>query len=98
MLPRLAFAVVLTVTIGLADGGSSVNDLVTYLRAAMAKNESDSQITKYVQRVKLTQSLDETTIEQLESAGVGPKGVAALQHLRDTYRALPPPTEAVPGF
>lgn len=82
----------------LAENASSVNALVAYLRAAIARNEPDSQIAKYVQKVKLAESLDDTTIEQLESAGVGPKGVDALLLLKDTSHSLPPPKEAIPGF
>jgi hypothetical protein len=91
-------AILLTSAGALAEGGSSVNELVAHLRAAVAKSEPDIQIAKYLQKVKLTQSLDDTTIEQLESDGVGPKGVEALQALRDASHALPPPAEAVPGF
>ena len=94
---RLFLAMLLTAAVALAEG-VSVSDLVAYLRNAVAGNEPDSQIAKYVQKVKLTESLDDTTIEQLESVGVGPKGVEALQALRDTSHSLPPPKEAVPGF
>jgi len=97
-LTRLCLAILLAAAWVLAEAGSSVNDMVAHLRAAVGKSEPDMQIAKYVQKVKLTQSLDDTTIEQLESAGVGPKGVEALQALRDTSHALPPPKEAVPGF
>ena len=92
------FLAMLLVAIGASAEGSSVNALVDYLRAAIAKKEADAQIAKYIQKVKLTQSLDDTTIEQLESAGVGPKGVEALQALRDASHSLPPPKDAVPGF
>jgi len=81
-----------------AESGTTVSDLARYLRAAIARNEPDGQIAKYLRKVKLSQSLDETTIEQLESAGVGPKGVEALEDLRDASRSLPPPRDAVPGF
>ena len=91
-------AFLLSTAAALAEGGATVNDLVAYLRAAVARKEADSQIAKYVLHVKLSQSLDDTTIEQLESAGVGPKGVQALQSLRDATHALPLPKEAVPGF
>ena len=96
---RAVFRVIaLTAAAAMAESGSSVNSLVAYLRGAIAKKESDPQIARYLQKVKLTESLDDTTIEQLESAGVGPKGVEALEALRDASRALPPPKEAVPGF
>jgi hypothetical protein len=95
---RLGFAILFAASGVLAEGGGTINDLVAYLRTAVDKKEADSQIAKYVQKVKLTQSLDDTTIEQLESLGVGPKGVEALQSLRDASHALPLPREAVPGF
>jgi hypothetical protein len=94
---RLSFAILVTVAGTLAQG-TTVNDLVANLRVAIAKKEADGQIAKYVHRVKLAQSLDDTTIEQLESLGVGPRGVEALQALRDASHALPSPAEAVPGF
>lgn len=69
----------------------TVNDVVYLVRTAMENRQSDSRIVGALHRMKLTESLDERTIEELESAGAGPKTLAELRRLRQVSSALPKP-------
>jgi hypothetical protein len=46
--------------------------------------------------LKIAEKLDDHTVEELESAGAGPRSVAELERLRDASTALPPPTDLPP--
>ena len=55
------------------------------------------KVAEYLRNVKLTDKLDDRTIEDLQSLGVGPKTVAALRELGEASAGLatappPPPT------
>lgn len=67
------------------------------MRAALQGNRADSQTAKSLGKIKLTERLDDRTIETLESEGAGPGTVAELLKLRDRSSGLPAPaTPAIP--
>ncbi|MBZ5623347.1 MAG: hypothetical protein LAQ69_32185 [Acidobacteriia bacterium] len=76
---------------GAAPPGSSVNQTVAQVRTAIRFKQTDNQISKFLHKLKLTESLDEHTIEELQSEGVGPKSVAELERLREASEPLPRP-------
>jgi hypothetical protein len=80
-----------------AQPGSSVNETVALVRTAIRLKQTDNQISKFLHKVKLTESLDEHTIEELQSEGTGPKAVAELERLRERSEELPKPASA-PAF
>ncbi len=55
----------------------------------MKGKQSDQGIAKFLSEVKLTERLDDATLEQFQSEGVGPKTLAALHALRDRSASLP---------
>src|SRR5215472_9499042 len=68
----------------------SVEQLVQWLRGEIKfKTNSDKAIADYLRRVKLTQRLDERTIETLQGEGLGPKTAEALRTLAATTGSLP---------
>lgn len=75
----------------------SVASLISLVRNAMARHESDNKLAGDLHKVWLAQRLDDRTIEELESEGAGPKSVAELLDLRDGSAGLPAPI-ALPEF
>jgi hypothetical protein len=61
------------------------------VRTAIQAKQTDNQLSKYLHKLKLTESLDEHTIEELQSEGAGPKTVSELKRLRETSQTLPKP-------
>jgi hypothetical protein len=81
----------------MAQQPMSVEKLLKFLRSEIqSKSDSDKVIADYVRKIKLTQRLDERTIEQLQGEGLGPKTTEALKTLAATTGNLPaPPPPAV---
>jgi hypothetical protein len=90
---HLFAALILASSLAAAD--SSVAALFFSVRDALAHHRSDSQIARAVHRVKLSERLDDRTIEALESQGAGPQTVAELMHLRDASVSLASPRAAM---
>jgi len=78
-----------------AETGASVNDVISLVRAALQRGQKDSQLAKVLHRIKLMESLDQHTIEELESEGTGPKAIAELQRLRKVSATLPTAATAI---
>src|ERR1700678_3116161 len=80
---------------------ATVNDVVALVRAGLAANHDDKLIAKALSKVKLRQSLDAYPVEELESAGAGPKTMQELNHLREISEELPlaeePPRFTLPA-
>ena len=77
----------------------SVSDLVTFVKSAIKLKQSDAEVAKYLGHMKLSDHLDDRTVEELQSLGAGPKTVAALRALVDASAKLPegaPPPKALP--
>lgn len=84
----------------------SVSDLVKFIKSAIELKERDADVAKYLAHMKLTDHLDDRTVEDLQSLGAGPKTVAALREMVDASakqpepppppKALPPPPPAPP--
>jgi hypothetical protein len=75
----------------------TVAEIVSDVRAAVAKHNADGPLAKVLHKYKPSERVDEHVIEELESEGAGPKAVAELERLRDLSRELPPPAVA-PDF
>ncbi len=67
----------------------SVNQLREFLRSEAELKHPDKQVAGFLGRVKLSERLDDRTVEELQGLGVGPKTLAALRTLRDQSQALP---------
>ena len=85
----------------------SVEKLVVFVESSQKfiseKKMTDSELAGYLAKVKLTDRLEDRTIEDLQSAGpIGPKTMAALKALRDRSQSLTaaavvaPPPKYVP--
>lgn len=75
-----------------AQQSFTLSQLSQFLHSAthdMKGKQSDQEIAAFLSKVKLSERLDDATIEKLQSDGAGPKTVAALRALRDRSAALP---------
>ncbi|MDQ6698575.1 MAG: hypothetical protein M3Z36_00130 [Acidobacteriota bacterium] len=95
---RTFFAALLLCVCVSAQSALSVDQVVTFVRSSIKLKQSDKQVADYLKRLKLTQKLDDRTIEELQGTGAGPKTVAALHDLRDATATLatPPVKTAAP--
>lgn len=82
---------------GAAQTAIGVDKLVEFIRSAIAMKSPDKQVASSVAHLKLSQKLDDRTIEQLQGEGAGPKTVAALRDLASATAGLAtaPKVEAV---
>lgn len=77
--------------------------VVDFVRSSVKMHQSDKEVAAILVTVKLTDRLDDQTIEQLQGLGIGPKTLHALWMLRDQSAKLPEPaaapmTTAVAGY
>jgi hypothetical protein len=79
---------------------ATVKDVVAIVRDGLAAKRDDKQIAKLLSKVKLAEKLESYPVEELESAGAGPKTLQELNRLRDISELLPlpddPPVFTVP--
>lgn len=69
----------------------SIEQLIAFIKSSVQLKQDDRQVAGFLSHCKLTESLDDRTIEELQGFGAGPRTVRALQQLRDASRALPQP-------
>ncbi len=74
----------------------SVEKLVIFLRSSIKLKMDDKAVADYVRKIKLTDRLDDVTIETLQGEGVGPKAVQALKDLGTASQSLPAPPPPAP--
>jgi len=74
----------------------SVDQLLAFLRSSIKLKLPDSQVAGELKKVKLTQRLDDVTIEGLQGEGLGSKTVQALKELAATTGSLPAPPPPAP--
>ena len=70
----------------------SVDQLIAFVQSSakmiQAKTMTDAELAKGLAKVKLTERLDDRTIEEMQSFGLGQKSLAALHLLREQSAAL----------
>jgi hypothetical protein len=71
----------------------TVARLSEFIKSAVQMKQPDKQVAETLRHFKMTEKLDDRTIEELQSLGAGPKTVAALKELGDASVSLP---EAAP--
>ncbi|HLH42299.1 MAG TPA: hypothetical protein VKV74_04880 [Bryobacteraceae bacterium] len=69
----------------------TVAQLVDFIKSAVQQKNDDRKVADFVRSVKLTNRLDDATVESLQNLGAGPRTVAALRALTDTTASLAPP-------
>src|SRR5215472_12948956 len=80
------FAAILAVCFtAFAQQAMTVDQLSKFLHSAtheMKGKQSDQEIAQFLARIRLTERLDDDTLEQIQSEGVGSKTIVALRALR----------------
>jgi hypothetical protein len=74
---------------GAAQMSMSVEQLLSFLRSSIRLKQDDRQVADYVKKIKLSNRLEERTIEELQGEGLGPKTVQALHDLSAATASLP---------
>ena len=82
----------------IASDAVPVDSVVAAVRTSLTGNRKDGAIAAELDKMKLTQYLEDRVIEILESEGAGPQTLGALQRMRDSSRLLPPPPDPPPGM
>lgn len=86
---RLAAAVFFLCAAAFAWQALTVDQLVGFMRSTIQNKQPDKQVAEYVKRLKLSQKLDDSVIEELQGEGLGPKTVEALRALGASTASLP---------
>ncbi len=79
-----------------ADMSLTVEKLKAFIASTIQLKQPDAQVAQYLRHVKLTEKLDDRTVEELQSEGAGLKTVAALRELVEASAKLPEPTPPAP--
>src|SRR3954466_7190462 len=80
----------------LAAGAQTLDmaHLRSFIESSLQKKLTDGEVAKYLKTVKLTEKLDDRTIENWLALGIGPKTRTALEALRDQSKELAAPKPA----
>lgn len=95
LIPALLILVAALALPAASDMRLSVQDLVAFIRSSINLKQPDRQVAEYLKHVKLSNKLDDRTIEELQGMGAGTKTVAALRELRDSSTSLAAPPTVV---
>ena len=93
---RLVLSAFLIAACALAGQALTVDQLLSFIRSAIQLKQPDKQVASYVAKLKLTERLDERTVEELQGEGAGPKTVEALKELAAESASLPKPQPKAP--
>jgi hypothetical protein len=74
----------------------TVEQLTKFIKSSVQLKQPDRQVAEYLKHVKLSDRLDDRTIEDLQGLGAGAKTVAALKDLRESSANLPAPPPPPP--
>lgn len=87
MLSRLVAAVFL-VALAAPAQNLSVKQLMSFLQSSVQMKQTDREVAGFLSKAKMTEKLDDRTIEEMQSLGIGPKTLAVLRTLRDQSQGL----------
>ena len=74
----------------------TLDQLLSFVRSAIKLKQPDREVAGYLAKFRLSEKLDERTVEELQGEGAGPKTVAALSALVAASASLPQPQPKVP--
>lgn len=83
-----------------AQSTMTVMQLESFVRSSIKLHNPDKDVADSLAKIKVTNRLEDQTVEELQAAGAGPKTMAALKKLviatADLSYALAPPPKAAP--
>jgi hypothetical protein len=86
---RLVLAALLVCFCALAEQSLTLDQLLSFVRSSVKMKMPDKEVARFLATVKLSEHLDERTVEELQGEGAGPKTVAALDALATASASLP---------
>jgi len=87
----LGLALTAALALAQAQRQMTVAQLETFIKSSIQLKMPDQQVADYVRKIKLTNKLDEKTVEDLQGQGAGKRTVAALKELITESASLAPP-------
>ncbi|MEP6537530.1 MAG: hypothetical protein ABJF23_19495 [Bryobacteraceae bacterium] len=93
---RFAFIGLFLASLALAETKMTVEQLRGFIKSSAQQGFADKQVAEYLKQVKLTNKLDDSTIEDMQGQGAGPKTVEALKTLGTATKDLAPPPKPTP--
>jgi hypothetical protein len=66
----------------------TLDQLMKFLTSSVELKMSDTDVAKYLARTRLSERLEDATIEKLLASGIGPKTLDALRALRDRSESM----------
>jgi hypothetical protein len=88
------FVLLCAALIVLAQGPMTISELNAFIKSQIKMKGDDRSTADFLRKVKLTQKLEDKTVEELQGLGAGPKTIAALRKLEEesaSLAAAPPP-------
>jgi len=97
MAVSMALVAVKTPAFAQTKTAMTVDQLVAFIKSSVQMHEDDRKVADYIRkRIKLTNKLDDRTVEDLQGQGAGPQTVLALRSLTDATASLPEPPPPAP--
>ena len=105
MVPRLLSVALAVCLLASAQTKITVQQLIQFVKSSIQMKLADKDVASYLRGVKLTEKLDDATIDELQGRSpLGPKTMAALKSLRDASTSFgeakpappPPPPPKLP--
>lgn len=100
---RLGFVLVFCLAASAQIQTLTLDELMKFLSSSVQLKMTDSEVAKFLAKAKLSERLDDVTIEKLLADGIGPKTLNVLRTLRDQSQSLatakpvaPPPRVELP--
>src|SRR5580658_2224156 len=93
---KILLALLVIPVLAYAQRAVTVTEVVAFVKSQIQRKGDDRQTADYLSRsFKLTQKLDDRTVEDLQGQGAGPKTVQALHKLAELSANLPEPPPIV---
>ena len=93
---KLIFAMLCCALIAVAQRPMTVAEVAAFVKSQIKMKGGDRETAEFLHKVKLTQKLEDTMVEELQGLGAGAKTVAALRALEQDSAGLPAAPAAAP--
>lgn len=87
MLSRLV-ATVFVAALAAQAQSLTVKQLFSFLQSSVQMKQSDREVAGFLSKAKMSEKLDDRTVEQLQALGIGPKTLTVLRHLSEESQSL----------
>lgn len=96
---KLIFILLAAALVLSAQRAMTVEQIRQFIKSQVKLKADDKMTGEFLKKIKLTEKLDDKTVEELQGLGAGPKTVAALRKLEEESAGLaaapPPPAPVV---